>query len=594
MIYKVIDLFSGAGGLSLGFKQTGQVKIIAAAENNLNARKTYKRNFKLARLYSDVRTIDYAELQDIVGPVDIVIGGPPCQGFSNANRQHTTVISMNNRLVKEYVRAICELNPKAFVMENVAMLRSQVHRFFLEKQDLDNERIMALPLSEDKIEILPKCVNFDNSIAFLETARAEMGYAWAESFYKVINILYRYRINPAKFDTSLEKYQKKLIAQLGEVLKITAESEKLNALQENDAKMAKAILQYIEKKDNFDDTVLAISNSIMIQRAIMKIKELTDNDIHIFEYKEDNGSLVAVVKSYPVLDYIRAILENAPYNYTLSENTLNAIHYGAPQRRERFIIVGLKKEMNAKYIAPEIKFTEGNYRTVHDAIADIQNVIPVTEVTGDYIELEAHPNATGLEKELRGRALYNHIITATRETAMARFKALKAGENFHDLNPELKTTYSNAERTQNTIYMRLKYNEPSGTVVNVRKSMWIHPELDRAISIREAARLQTFPDSFIFEGTKDSQYQQVGNAVPPYLAKAIADFANDVCVNRQSLRLGFYYRTKERTDNRRIVGSVSFQNVHDVVGAFTHKFRKFPRVRTFLIICKTTNPPQSG
>jgi DNA (cytosine-5)-methyltransferase 1 len=70
--------------------------------------------------------------------------------------------------------------------------------------------------------------------------------------------------------------------------------------------------------------------------------------------------------------------------------------------------------------------------------------------------------------------------------------------------------------------MRLKYDEPSGTVVNVRKSMWIHPVLDRAISIREAARLQTFPDSFVFEGTKDSQYQQIGNAVPPYLARAIA------------------------------------------------------------------------
>ena len=53
--------------------------------------------------------------------------------------------------------------------------------------------------------------------------------------------------------------------------------------------------------------------------------------------------------------------------------------------------------------------------------------------------------------------------------------------------------------------------------------MWVHPVLDRAISIREAARLQTFPDSFIFIGTKDSQYQQVGNAVPPFLAKAIAD-----------------------------------------------------------------------
>lgn len=53
--------------------------------------------------------------------------------------------------------------------------------------------------------------------------------------------------------------------------------------------------------------------------------------------------------------------------------------------------------------------------------------------------------------------------------------------------------------------------------------MWIHPTINRAVSIREAARLQTFPDSFVFCGTKDSQYQQVGNAVPPILAKAIAE-----------------------------------------------------------------------
>ena len=70
---------------------------------------------------------------------------------------------------------------------------------------------------------------------------------------------------------------------------------------------------------------------------------------------------------------------------------------------------------------------------------------------------------------------------------------------------------------------RLDSSKPSGTVINVRKSMWIHPTLNRAISVREAARLQSFPDRFVFKGTKDSQYQQVGNAVPPYLAKAIAD-----------------------------------------------------------------------
>lgn len=129
-----------------------------------------------------------------------------------------------------------------------------------------------------------------------------------------------------------------------------------------------------------------------------------------------------------------------------------------------------------------------------------------------------------LGQQLRNsETLYNHVSTATTPTALERFKAIKPGDNFHSLSNELKTTYSDIDRTQNTIYLRLKYDEPSGTVVNVRKSMWIHPILNRAISIREAARLQTFPDSFMFCGTKDSQYQQVGNAVPPILAKAIAE-----------------------------------------------------------------------
>lgn len=129
-----------------------------------------------------------------------------------------------------------------------------------------------------------------------------------------------------------------------------------------------------------------------------------------------------------------------------------------------------------------------------------------------------------LAKSLRNSAvLRNHIITKTTDTAMERFRALKQGENFHSLKESLKTnTYTDATRTQNTIYLRLNYDEPSGTVVNVRKSMWIHPTLDRAISVREAARLQTFPDSFVFCGSKDKQYQQVGNAVPPIMAKSIA------------------------------------------------------------------------
>ena len=204
-----MDLFSGGGGLSLGFTQTGRVSIVAAAENNPNARKTYKRNLKVERVYPDVRTIDYDELRSVADSIDIVIGGPPCQGFSNANRQHTTVISMNNRLVKSYVNAICELQPKAFVMENVAMLRSAVHRFMVEEGDLTDQRVMGLEnMQDDEVEILPAKCTFKGALDFVSKANDITTYAWAESFYKVINLLYRFRINQAKFNKSLEKYEK--------------------------------------------------------------------------------------------------------------------------------------------------------------------------------------------------------------------------------------------------------------------------------------------------------------------------------------------------------------------------------------------------
>ena len=153
---------------------------------------------------------------------------------------------------------------------------------------------------------------------------------------------------------------------------------------------------------------------------------------------------------------------------------------------------------------------------------DVEPVVDLAEDVG--IPLEEKADLGVLGQSLRNTAvLRNHIITATTDTAMQRFKKIKQGKNFHSLDTALKTnTYSDISRTQNTIYLRLKYDEPSGTVVNVRKSMWIHPTLNRAISIREAARLQTFPDSFVFCGSKDKQYQQVGNAVPPIMAKSIA------------------------------------------------------------------------
>lgn len=355
MAYKVIDLFAGAGGLSLGFMQTGRFEIVAAAENNPGARKTYKRNHKLARLYPDVRTIDYTELEESCGEIDVVIGGPPCQGFSNANRQHTTIISMNNRLVKEYVRAVRELKPKAFVMENVAMLKSNIHRFMVEEVDINDPTIMKLPLTEDKIELLPKNIDFPNAVSFAKDISNIKTYLWDEKELKAITVLYRFRINKPKFASSVSRYQKYLTKLLEDI----AASNDEDWVRTQERKMAQMLLSYMNGDDvEFDALIHAIETPLAVQRMLGRMQELLDNNIHVREYRSENGTVIAVVQSYAVFDYVDGILSAPPYNYDITAKVYNALDYGAPQRRERFIIVGTKKGI--VYDPPKPEFTSGH------------------------------------------------------------------------------------------------------------------------------------------------------------------------------------------------------------------------------------------
>lgn len=286
-----------------------------------------------------------------------------------------------------------------------------------------------------------------------------------------------------------------------------------------------AIEDYYSGKLEAESIKAKIEPSIMIQRMLSKAQEIFANNIVVDEYVQDDG-LSAKIRSFAVYDYLRGILEAPENDYVIYSDVLCAADYGAPQKRMRFVIIGIKRSISTKIALPNGRFDADEYRTVRDAISDLEDVEPVVDLEEDLdgIVLQPEENLGELAASLRNSSiLRNHIITKTTDTAMERFRALKQGQNFHSLDESLKTnTYTDSARTQNTIYLRLNYDEPSGTVVNVRKSMWIHPTLDRAISVREAARLQTFPDSFVFCGSKDKQYQQVGNAVPPIMAKSIA------------------------------------------------------------------------
>ena len=189
--YKVVDLFAGAGGLSLGFIQTGKYDVKVAFENNPDMQETYRYNHPNVEVLGDVCQADYADIQKKYGNIDVVIGGPPCQGFSNANRQKNHVISKNNMLVKQYLRAILELQPKAFVMENVSMLRSEVHRFYMEKGDESIINEYNIPVKETTIILLDSRYKFDSAIDIVKNEPEIGKYIWDDEDYFELNIIFK-------------------------------------------------------------------------------------------------------------------------------------------------------------------------------------------------------------------------------------------------------------------------------------------------------------------------------------------------------------------------------------------------------------------
>lgn len=130
--------------------------------------------------------------------------------------------------------------------------------------------------------------------------------------------------------------------------------------------------------------------------------------------------------------------------------------------------------------------------TVKDAIVDLQEIEPQHDLDSYNFKIYKSNNKTKLTNYYRGfsnnNELFNHITPRSKELSIKRFKAIQeiGGKNFHNLSDELKGSYTDASRTQNTVYLRLNYDEPSPTVINVRKSMWQHPTRARALSVREA------------------------------------------------------------------------------------------------------------
>ncbi|MDK2934971.1 MAG: (cytosine-5)-methyltransferase 1 [Clostridiales bacterium] len=213
-------------------------------------------------------------------------------------------------------------------------------------------------------------------------------------------------------------------------------------------------------------------------------------------------------------DRIYEIFQELGYNVTHA--ILDASDYGVPQRRLRnFFVATLDTTFEFESI-----IKSKNKIFVKEAIGELyclENKLGV-----DIHQLDFEPN-TEYQKYLRAsdNMIHNHLVKYPAEIVQKRISYVPQGGNWRDVPQELFK--NNRNNRHSSAYKRLNENDFSVTIdTGNAHSNYFHPLYNRIPTVREAARLQSFPDEFIFMGSRSSQYRQVGNAVPPLLSKAIA------------------------------------------------------------------------
>lgn len=203
--------------------------------------------------------------------------------------------------------------------------------------------------------------------------------------------------------------------------------------------------------------------------------------------------------------------------YSVTSKVLWASDYGVPQRRNRFFMVGNRLGIDFQFQEPF-----GTVITVEEAIGDLPDLVNGQMDVSLSYKLPAR-RVSSYARQMRNgsKRSRQNFVSRNEDYVIERYGYIRQGENWRSIPRELMQNYANTANCHSGIYKRLKANEPSIVISNYRKNMLIHPTQDRGLSVREAARLQSFPDKFIFSGSLMHIQQQIGNAVPPLLAKAV-------------------------------------------------------------------------
>jgi len=353
-----MDIFAGAGGLSLGFKKAG-FQCVQAVESNCHTAATYRHNYpEVDILEEDIRNLNPLTCLQRLGlrprDVTVLIGGPPCQGFSESNRRTRTLANPKNHLYKEFLRFLEVIQPAWFILENVSGLRT-------------------------------------------------------------------------------------------------------------------------------------LSRGAILQSIVEECRAL---------------------------------------GYEVKWEELNAVDYGVPQSRRRIFIIGNRLSLPIRFPGPTHGLGYKPYVTVRKAISNLPRLENGASI--DYLPYGKNDcHLTEYQRTMRLSTngtdhVQGNLVSRNSEKIIQRYEHIDPGQNWKAIPPELLDNYRDPSRCHTGIYYRLEWDKPSKVIGNFRKNMLIHPEQHRGLSVREAARLQSFPDNHIFLGSIGFQQQQVADAVPPLLGEMVA------------------------------------------------------------------------
>lgn len=236
-------------------------------------------------------------------------------------------------------------------------------------------------------------------------------------------------------------------------------------------------------------------------------------------------------------DITEAVLENfSSVGYRTTVCLVNAGWFGVPQSRWRLIFIGVRRDIPVSIDAGHLNEFAGHFRnamlslpeatTLRQAIGDLPQLLQGTnEDPQPYVRSRGRPaRYAAIMREGSNGMVSDHVCRGHNSQDLAAFRMMREGMLYHQLPGRLKRYRDDIFKDK---YKRLVWDKPSGTVTaHFAKDVYthIHPSQPRTISVREAARVQSFPDRFRFLGHMSDRFRQIGNAVPPLMAWGIAEF----------------------------------------------------------------------